>query len=54
MNTISTLARRVEENDVQEEIPPQVEEVEKVPQGTQGDKVPIVGGRNDVLWFLRN
>ncbi|TMX04002.1 hypothetical protein EJD97_012228 [Solanum chilense] len=52
MNTRKTPARRVEENDVQEEIPLQVEEIEKVvqvPQGTQGDKVPIVGGGNDVL-----
>ena len=33
-----------EENEVQEDIPPQVEEVEKIPQGAQGDQVPIVGG----------
>ena len=32
--------RRVEKNDVQEEITPQVG---KVPQGTQGDLVPIEG-----------
>ena len=34
------LSRRVYENDVHEEIPPQVEKVEKVPQrdqGAQGD-----------------
>ena len=30
---------------VQEEIPPQVEEVEQVPQG---DQVPFLGGGNDV------
>ncbi|TMX00689.1 hypothetical protein EJD97_000340, partial [Solanum chilense] len=36
--------RRVEENEVQEEIPHQVEEVEQVPQG---DQVPIVGGGDD-------
>ena len=38
--------RRVEENEVQEEIRPRVEEVEQVPQDNQ---VPIVGGGNDVL-----
>ena len=45
MNIRRTRARRVEENDVHEEIPPQVEEVEQVPQGDQrvhGDQVPIV------------
>ena len=36
MNMRKTSTRRVEENDVHEEIPPQVEQV------TQGDKVPIV------------
>ena len=42
MNTRRTPARRVEDNEVQKEIPPQVEEVK------QGDQVPIVGGGNDV------
>ena len=42
MNTRRAPARRLEEN---KEIPPQVEQVEKVPQG---DQVPIVGGGNDV------
>ena len=41
INTRRTPTRRVEEIKVQEEIPPQVEEVEKV---SQGDRVPIVGG----------
>ena len=36
------LSRRVDENDVHEEVPPQVEQV------PQGDQVPIVGGGNDV------
>ena len=47
MNTRRTSARRVEENEVQEEIPLEVEEVEQVPQGAQGDQVPIVGEVND-------
>ena len=47
MNTRRTSARRVEENEVQEEIPLEVEEVEQVPQGAQGDQVPIVGGGDD-------
>ena len=38
MNTRRTLARRVEENDMNEEISPQVEHVDKVLEGTQ---VPI-------------
>ena len=41
-----TPARRVEENEVKEEIPPKVEEFEKVPQG---DQVPIFCGGDDVL-----
>ena len=45
MNTRRTPDRRVEENEIQEEIPPQVEEVE---QGAQGDQVPIVGGSYDL------
>ena len=53
MNTSRTPARRVEENDVTEEIPPQVEQVEKIPQGAQvppqGDQVLIVEGGNDIL-----
>ena len=52
MNTRRTPARRVEENDVQEEIPLQVEEVEQVPQGAQGakgDQVPNVEGGNESL-----
>ena len=36
MNTRRTSARRVEENEVQEEIPLEVEEVEQVPQGSNG------------------
>ena len=44
MNTWSTPARTVEVNEVQEEIPPQVEEVEKVPQG---DQVLTVGGGDE-------
>ena len=42
----NTPARRVEENDVHEEIPPKVE---KVPQGAQGDQFPIGGQGNDDL-----
>ena len=44
MNMRRTPTTSVEENDVHEEIPPQVEEVEQVPQGDQrvhGDQVPI-------------
>ena len=48
MNTRRTPARTVEENDVNEEIPPQVEKVEQVPQGAQGDQVPIIGVGNEV------
>ena len=44
-----TLARRVEENEVQEEISHQVYEVPQGPQGYRGDKVPIIGGGDDVL-----
>ena len=44
MNTKRKPTRRVEENEVKEMIPSQVEEVEQVPQGGQGDQVPIVGG----------
>ena len=39
------MTRRVEENEVIEEIPPQVDEVYQV---TQGDHVPIVEGSNDI------
>ena len=42
MNTRRILVKKVEENDGQEEIPPQVEEVEQVPQGAQGV--------NSLLW----
>ena len=38
-------ARRLEEGRVDEEVPPQVEQV---PQGAQGDQIPIVGRGNDV------
>ena len=31
-----------------EEIPPQVDQVEQVPQGAKGAQVPIVGGGNDI------
>ena len=47
MNTKRTPARRVGDNEVQEEIPPQVEEIEKVPQAAQCDQVPNVGGGYD-------
>ena len=46
INTRRTPATRVEENEVQEEIPDKVEELEQAPQvsqGAQGDQVPIVG-----------
>ena len=45
MNASRTPTRRVESNEMQEEIPLQVEEVEQV---SQGDQVPIVGGGDDV------
>ena len=41
MNTRRTPARRVEKNDGHEEILPQFEEIEQVPQGNQGDQVPM-------------
>ena len=42
MNTMRTSARRVVENDVHEEIPPQVEQVTQVAKvSPKGDKVPI-------------
>ena len=44
MNTTRTPTRRVEDNEVQEEIPPQVKEVEQVLQGAQ---VTNVGGGDD-------
>ena len=47
MNTRRTPARRVKDSDVHKEIPPQVEEVEQVPQGALGDQIPIVGGGDD-------
>ena len=46
MNTRMTPAKRVEENEVQEEIPPQIRKVDLVSQSSQ---VPIVGSGNDVL-----
>ena len=49
MNMRRTPTKRVEENDVHEEIPSKVEEVEKFPQGSQGDQVPNVKGGNKVL-----
>ena len=48
MNTRRTSAKIVEENDVHEEIPPQVEEVERIPQGAQSDQVPIMSQGNNV------
>ena len=48
MNSRRTPTRRVKGNDVNEEIRPQIEQVEQVPQDSQGYQVPIVGGRNDV------
>ena len=47
MNTRRTPTRRVEENDVNEEIPPQVE------QNPQGDQVPIVVELMMFWWFPR-
>ena len=44
INTRRTSARRVEENDLHEEILLQAEEVEKV----KGDQVPSVEGGNEV------
>ena len=51
MITRRTLNGRVEENDVHEEIPSQVEQLEQVSQGyqgVQGNQVPIMGRGNDV------
>ncbi|TMW98873.1 hypothetical protein EJD97_003365 [Solanum chilense] len=48
MNTRRTPARRVEENDVNEKFHSQVKDVEQVPQGVQGDQVPIEGQGNEV------
>ncbi|TMW97737.1 hypothetical protein EJD97_005056 [Solanum chilense] len=48
MNTRRTSARRYKNHKVQEEISTQVEEVEKVPQGSQGDQVPNIEGDNEV------
>ena len=48
------VVRRLEEERVNEEVPPQVEKVEQVPQGFQGNQgarysqVPILLGSNDV------
>ena len=56
-NTRRTLARRVEENDVNNEIPPQVEQVEQVIEGAKGSrdsKVLIVEGGNHILVFPEN
>ena len=51
MNTRRTPDRRVEENDMNEEIPPPVEQVPQGDKGAQGSRdaeVPIVGDGNDV------
>ena len=45
INTRRTPTTRVDENDVNEDIPPQVEKVEQVPQG---DQVPIGGQGKEV------
>ena len=42
MNTRRPPARRVEHNNVLEEIPTKVKNAEQVPQGGKVDKVPIV------------
>ena len=47
-----TTARRVEKNDVNEDIPPQVKKIEQVAQGGQEDQVPIEGQGNEVLVVL--
>ncbi|XP_069150274.1 uncharacterized protein [Solanum lycopersicum] len=54
MNIWRTPNRRVEENDVQEDIPSQVEEIEPVPKDAQGDQVPNVEGGNDDPLELSN
>ena len=48
MHARRTPARRVVENDVNEEIPPQVEKVLQGAQDVEDDQVPIVGGGNEV------
>ncbi|TMX05704.1 hypothetical protein EJD97_007515 [Solanum chilense] len=42
MNTRRTPAMRVENNEVKVDIPPQIEYVEQVPQGHEGDQVPNI------------
>ena len=45
-------ARRIKQNDVNEEIYPRgghVPQAEQVPQGVQDDQVPIMEGGNEVL-----
>ena len=48
MNTRSTPTRRVEENDVHEDIPPQVDQVPQDGKGAQGDHIPNVEGGIEV------
>ena len=48
MNTRRTPPRRVEENNVNREIPLEVEQVNQVHQLSQGDEAPIEGQCNDV------
>ena len=43
-----TPPRRVEDNQMQQETSLQVEKVDEVPQGFQGDQVPNVEGGNEV------
>ncbi|TMW95415.1 hypothetical protein EJD97_008897 [Solanum chilense] len=47
MNTRSTPSRRVQENDVNGEIPPHVEQVPKGTQCAHGDQLPIGGQGNE-------
>ena len=48
MNTRRTPARIVDENDVNEEIPPQVEQGAQDDQQAQGDRNALMEGGNDV------
>ena len=64
MNTIRMVARRLEEERMNEDIPPQVKQVEQVPpdgQGVQGaqvppqgDHIPNVEGVNEVPMIYPN
>ena len=49
MNTKGIAARGFEEGRVEEQVPPEVKQVEHVPQVAQGDQVRIVGCDTEVM-----